>query len=198
MRRRAGRWSSRGFRHRGTATRSNWRRPMTAATRRRRSTSIQSSSMRAGAAAAARPRRRCSTGCRIRQVYDARRRREGTADFDDLLIWARDLVRDRPDVRAYFEAKFRCILVDEFQDTDPLQAELIVVPVRRRRAGDGLARRAAAAGQPLRRRRPEAVDLPLPARRHRDVRRRQARVFGGDVREIVQNFRSVRARSSTG
>jgi ATP-dependent helicase/nuclease subunit A len=58
--------------------------------------------------------------------YAARRRGDGVADFDDLLIWARNLVRDNAEVRRYFQGKYRCMLVDEFQDTDPLQAEMIV------------------------------------------------------------------------
>jgi ATP-dependent exoDNAse (exonuclease V) beta subunit len=59
-------------------------------------------------------------------AYARRRRDAGLADFDDLLIWARDLVRDAPEVRIYFQSKYRRIFVDEFQDTDPLQAELII------------------------------------------------------------------------
>ncbi|MDI3339804.1 MAG: UvrD-helicase domain-containing protein [Sphaerobacter sp.] len=58
--------------------------------------------------------------------YAARRRATGRAEFDDLLIWARDLLRDRPEVRRYFRERFRCILVDEFQDTDPLQVEILL------------------------------------------------------------------------
>jgi ATP-dependent helicase/nuclease subunit A len=60
------------------------------------------------------------------EFYRARRQVEGVADFEDLLIGARDLVRNNLNVRRYFQAKYRCILVDEFQDTDPLQAETIV------------------------------------------------------------------------
>jgi superfamily I DNA/RNA helicase len=44
----------------------------------------------------------------------------------DLLIKARDLVRDNADVCREFRERFRVILVDEFQDTDPLQAELLL------------------------------------------------------------------------
>jgi ATP-dependent helicase/nuclease subunit A len=60
------------------------------------------------------------------QHYEARRRAAGKADFDDLLIWARNLLRDDVRVRAYFQDKYRCVLVDEFQDTDPLQVEMII------------------------------------------------------------------------
>lgn len=58
--------------------------------------------------------------------YTEQRRRTGRAEFEDLLIWARDLLRDRPEVRRYFRERFRCILVDEFQDTDPLQVEILL------------------------------------------------------------------------
>jgi ATP-dependent helicase/nuclease subunit A len=53
------------------------------------------------------------------------KRARGVLDFQDLLLKARDLVRDRADVRSYFQQRIRFLLVDEFQDTDPLQAELV-------------------------------------------------------------------------
>lgn len=59
--------------------------------------------------------------------YEERKLRTGVVDFLDLLIRARDLVRDRPDVRRDFQRRFRYLLVDEFQDTDPLQAELLLL-----------------------------------------------------------------------
>jgi ATP-dependent exoDNAse (exonuclease V) beta subunit len=57
--------------------------------------------------------------------YEQRKARAGVLDFLDLLIRARDLVRDVPEVRHEFQRRFRFILVDEFQDTDPLQADLL-------------------------------------------------------------------------
>ncbi|MGH9457675.1 MAG: UvrD-helicase domain-containing protein [Thermoanaerobaculia bacterium] len=59
------------------------------------------------------------------KAYAEERRREGIVTFDDLLLRARDLLRDHPDVRRYFASRYRMILVDEFQDTDPLQAEIL-------------------------------------------------------------------------
>ena len=56
--------------------------------------------------------------------YEVERRSRGVADFDDLLIWARDLLRDNQEVRAYFQRRFSALLIDEFQDTDPIQVEL--------------------------------------------------------------------------
>ena len=56
--------------------------------------------------------------------YAERRRREGRAEFHDLLVWARDLLRDDADSRRHFQRRFSHILIDEFQDTDPIQAEI--------------------------------------------------------------------------
>ena len=56
--------------------------------------------------------------------YEAQRKAEGVATFDDLLVWARDLLRDDADARQHFREKYSHILIDEFQDTDPLQAEI--------------------------------------------------------------------------
>lgn len=57
--------------------------------------------------------------------YAAWRRRNGRLNFQDLLLLARDLLRDHPRVRLAFQERFLPILVDEFQDTDPIQAEIL-------------------------------------------------------------------------
>jgi ATP-dependent exoDNAse (exonuclease V) beta subunit len=54
----------------------------------------------------------------------AARKADGVATFQDLLAWARDLLRDHADVRRRAQARYQCLFVDEFQDTDPLQAEI--------------------------------------------------------------------------
>ncbi len=54
----------------------------------------------------------------------ARRRSSGKALFQDLLIWARDMLRDNAAVRGYFQQRYTHLLIDEFQDTDPIQAEI--------------------------------------------------------------------------
>jgi ATP-dependent helicase/nuclease subunit A len=59
-------------------------------------------------------------------AYAARKARAGCLDFMDLLLHARNLVRDRPDVRRDFQRGIRYLLVDEFQDTDPLQLETVL------------------------------------------------------------------------
>ena len=60
-------------------------------------------------------------------IYEELKRRAGRLDFLDLLLVARDLVRDNPAVRAELQDRFTHIFVDEFQDTDPLQAEILLL-----------------------------------------------------------------------
>jgi ATP-dependent helicase/nuclease subunit A len=57
--------------------------------------------------------------------FAAWRRRNGRLNYQDLLLLARDLLRDHSAVRRTFQARFLPILVDEFQDTDPIQAEIL-------------------------------------------------------------------------
>ncbi len=61
------------------------------------------------------------------KAYEAAKRREGCLDFVDLLIRARDLLRDEANVRYHYQRRFKYFLVDEFQDTDPLQAEILLL-----------------------------------------------------------------------
>ncbi|HEY2252282.1 MAG TPA: UvrD-helicase domain-containing protein, partial [Planctomycetaceae bacterium] len=57
--------------------------------------------------------------------YDARKADAGVLDFDDLLIGARDLLRDHQDVRRRIESGIKLLMVDEFQDTDPIQDQIV-------------------------------------------------------------------------
>lgn len=58
--------------------------------------------------------------------FRLRRLDEKRLNFNDLLIIARDLLRDHPEVRQYFKDRYTHLLVDEFQDTDPIQAEIMM------------------------------------------------------------------------
>lgn len=61
------------------------------------------------------------------ETYEALKQQSGVLDFVDLLSLARDmLVRDR-DVREELQRRYTHLFVDEFQDTDPLQAELLLL-----------------------------------------------------------------------
>ena len=59
-------------------------------------------------------------------VIDAAKQRKimGMVGFSDLLLWARNLLRDDLEVRDYFRNKFSHLFIDEFQDTDPIQVEI--------------------------------------------------------------------------
>ena len=59
--------------------------------------------------------------------YVAAKAKAGALDFLDLLLGARNLVRDCAHVRRGFQERFKRIFVDEFQDTDPLQAEILLL-----------------------------------------------------------------------
>jgi ATP-dependent exoDNAse (exonuclease V) beta subunit len=63
--------------------------------------------------------------CELTLGAARRRRHEGRLHYHDLLVLSCALVREHPDVRASLHEEYRAILVDEFQDTDPLQAELV-------------------------------------------------------------------------
>ena len=56
--------------------------------------------------------------------YSRQRRADGRAEFHDLLAWARELLRDNTEVRDHFRQRFSHLLIDEAQDTDPIQAEI--------------------------------------------------------------------------
>ena len=51
---------------------------------------------------------------------------KGLVSFNGLLTRARALLRDHPHVRAELKAQYQAIIVDEFQDTDPVQYEIIL------------------------------------------------------------------------
>jgi len=58
--------------------------------------------------------------------YASRRKAQSRVNFEDLLMMASRLLKENPEVRRYFSRKFTHILVDEFQDTDPIQAEVLL------------------------------------------------------------------------
>jgi ATP-dependent exoDNAse (exonuclease V) beta subunit len=65
--------------------------------------------------------------CATVAAYERSKARAGRLDFLDLLLRTRDLLRDRDDVRRELQGRFSHIFVDEFQDTDPLQAEILLL-----------------------------------------------------------------------
>ena len=72
-------------------------------------------------------------------------------DFGDQMSRAAGVARDHPEVGGLERARFKVVLLDEYQDTSHAQLTLLRVAVRRRPPGD-------------RRRRPVPVDLRLARR----------------------------------
>jgi ATP-dependent exoDNAse (exonuclease V) beta subunit len=69
----------------------------------------------------------------LKELYRDYKTKAALLDFDDLLYQARDLLKTQEPVRKALAQRYPRILVDEFQDTDPLQAEILW-----RLAGDGV------------------------------------------------------------
>ncbi len=57
--------------------------------------------------------------------YADERFRTGKLNFSDLLTFTARLLREHPSARRSLGARYRFVLVDEFQDTDPIQAEIL-------------------------------------------------------------------------
>ncbi|MCA9667098.1 MAG: UvrD-helicase domain-containing protein [Myxococcales bacterium] len=60
------------------------------------------------------------------EAYSTEKLSSGRLDFGDLLLATRALLRDQPAVRAELQRRFSHVFVDEFQDTDPLQADVLL------------------------------------------------------------------------
>ena len=61
----------------------------------------------------------------IAVAYQNELRAQNAVDFDDLLLLAERVLREYPEVRGYWQDKFRYVTVDEFQDTNSLQMKLL-------------------------------------------------------------------------
>ena len=59
--------------------------------------------------------------------FAAERHETGRLGFDDLLFLCARVLRENPDVRNELGQRYRYLLVDEFQDTDPVQAEVCLL-----------------------------------------------------------------------
>jgi DNA helicase II / ATP-dependent DNA helicase PcrA len=61
----------------------------------------------------------------IWRAYDSEKSKKMLLDFDDLLVQAHQLLRDNRDIRDKYKGTFRHLLIDEYQDINPLQFEII-------------------------------------------------------------------------
>jgi ATP-dependent exoDNAse (exonuclease V) beta subunit len=62
---------------------------------------------------------------RFGRAYTARKRARGALDFDDLELCARDLLLERPELRADWSRRFELLMVDEFQDSNRRQLQIL-------------------------------------------------------------------------
>ncbi|MDA0991410.1 MAG: ATP-dependent helicase, partial [Verrucomicrobia bacterium] len=62
---------------------------------------------------------------RVYEAYRARKHELGAMDFDDLLVKCLNLLRDHGDLVARYQEQFQHVLVDEYQDTNTIQAEIV-------------------------------------------------------------------------
>ena len=70
---------------------------------------------------------------KIAETYDARKRELGAMDFDDLLVNGLKLLKTHDRIREMLQEHFLHILVDEYQDTNGLQAEFTDILAAKRR-----------------------------------------------------------------
>ena len=118
----------------------------------------------------------------------------GELEFHDLLVLARDLLRDDADVRAALQAQLPAAAARRVPGHRPDPDRARRADRRRReRRRRRLARRRGPAGLAVRRRRPEAVDLPVPPRRHRARTSTRSERIGEHASASTTNFRTVRA-----
>lgn len=61
----------------------------------------------------------------ICEGYEKRLREENLIDFDDMLVFCYELLKEREDIRTLWQNKFQHILIDEFQDINKVQYEII-------------------------------------------------------------------------
>ncbi len=62
---------------------------------------------------------------KIAAQYEVLKQDQNAFDFDDLLVYTLRLLKENPQVLAHYAERFRHVLVDEFQDTNRIQAQLV-------------------------------------------------------------------------
>ena len=62
---------------------------------------------------------------RLHQTFEIRKQEHHFLDYDDLLIYFRRLLADYQEVRDRISARYQYIMVDEYQDTNTIQAEIL-------------------------------------------------------------------------
>jgi len=68
---------------------------------------------------------RLSKVAQVYELYQKKLKNENALDFDDLIMQTIRLFMENPDVLMHYQEKFRYILIDEYQDTNPAQFTLV-------------------------------------------------------------------------
>ncbi|MCX8011482.1 MAG: ATP-dependent helicase, partial [Ignavibacteria bacterium] len=63
----------------------------------------------------------------IKQEYSKFKKQNSMLDYDDLLLYLKSLLEENLDFRNYIHRTYKFIMVDEYQDTNKLQADLVVL-----------------------------------------------------------------------
>ena len=66
-----------------------------------------------------------STLVKLQQIYQQKKRIQFAMDYDDLLVYLRDLLKTQKDICDFLSNQYQYIMVDEYQDTNIIQAEII-------------------------------------------------------------------------
>lgn len=61
--------------------------------------------------------------------YNKKKEKENLVDFEDLLLLWKKIFEEKEDIKRYYQERFLHILVDEYQDTNKLQAEILYLMV---------------------------------------------------------------------
>jgi DNA helicase-2/ATP-dependent DNA helicase PcrA len=61
----------------------------------------------------------------IKDLYALRKREMAFCDYDDLLIYLQQLLLHHQDLRRRLAARYAYVMVDEYQDTNPIQADIV-------------------------------------------------------------------------
>jgi DNA helicase-2/ATP-dependent DNA helicase PcrA len=67
---------------------------------------------------------------KVHARYQERKRDSNAMDFDDLLTYAHKLLAENERIRTFYQDEFKYVLVDEYQDTNAIQAELVHMLVK--------------------------------------------------------------------
>jgi DNA helicase II / ATP-dependent DNA helicase PcrA len=62
---------------------------------------------------------------RFAEIFEREKRQLGVMDFDDLVAYTAKLFQEREEIAEVYGTRFRHLLIDEFQDTDPAQFSIV-------------------------------------------------------------------------